>query len=100
MSSLMAKLYGLTTFSSVSVQFFVMGLSGFFAVKGHITLGSIMAVTQLTGQVIFPAFEQSAKISELKFTKPVLETLHNLSNSEIPEKSAVRPSEREYFPGA
>ncbi len=91
LSSLMAKLYGLTTFSSVAVQFSVMGLAGFFAVKGYITLGSIVAVTQLTGQVISPAFELSAKISELKSTKPVLETLHNLSNPELSEKSAVRP---------
>lgn len=90
LSSLMAKLYGLTTFTSVAVQFLVMGLAGFFAVKGYITLGSIVAVTQLTGQVISPAFELSAKISELKSAKPVLKTLHNLSNPELPEKSAVR----------
>ena len=91
LSSLMAKLYGLTTLSSVAVQFLVMGLTGFFAVKGYITIGSIVAVTQLTGQVISPAFELSAKISELKSAKPVLETLRNLSNPKIPEKSAVRP---------
>lgn len=91
LSSLMAKLYGLTTFSSVAVQFFVMGLAGLFAVKGYITIGSIVAVTQLTGQVISPAFQLFAKISELKSAKPVLETLRSLSNPEIPEKSAVRP---------
>ena len=50
-------------------QFFIMGLAGFFAVKGYITIGSIVAVTQLTGQVISPAFELSAKISELKSAK-------------------------------
>ena len=91
LSSVMANLYGLTTFSSFAVQFLVMGLAGFFAVKGYITIGSIVAVTQLTGQVISPAFELSAKISELKSAKPVLETLSNLSNPKIPEKSAVRP---------
>lgn len=91
LSSLMAKLYGLTTFSSVAVQFLIMGLAGFFAVKGYITIGSIVAVTQLTGQVISPAFELSAKISALKSAKPVLETLRSLSNPKAPEKSEARP---------
>ena len=77
---------GLTTLSSVAVQFFIMGLAGFFAVKGYITIGSIVAVTQLTGQVISPAFELSAKISELKSARPVLDTLHTLSHPEIHEK--------------
>lgn len=90
-SSLMGTLYGLTTFASVAVQFLVMSLAGFFAVKGYITIGSIVAVTQLTGQVISPAFELSAKISELKSAKPVLETMRSLSNPAVPEKSAVRP---------
>ena len=85
-SSLMASVYGLTTLSSVAVQFFIMGLAGFFAVKGYITIGSIVAVTQLTGQVISPAFELSAKISELKSARPVLDTLHTLSHPEIHEK--------------
>lgn len=85
-SSLMAGVYGVTTLSSVVVQFFIMGLAGFFAVKGYITIGSIVAVTQLTGQVISPAFELSAKISELKSARPVLETLHTISHPEIHEK--------------
>lgn len=85
-SSLMAGVYGVTTLSSVVVQFFIMGLAGFFAVKGYITIGSIVAVTQLTGQVISPAFELSAKISELKSARPVLDTLHTLSHPEIHEK--------------
>lgn len=91
LSSLMAKLYGLTTFASIAVQFSVMGLAGFFAVKGYITIGSIVAVTQLTGQVISPAFELSAKIGELKSTKPVLEALRRFSNPKLPQKSVVRP---------
>lgn len=90
LSYLMAKLYGLTTFASIAVQFLVMGLAGFFAVKGYITIGSIVAVTQLTGQVISPAFELSAKIGEIKSAKPVLEALHRFSNPRISEKSTVR----------
>lgn len=41
MGNTMAWLYGLTTFSSISVQFLIMSLAGIFAVKGLITIGSI-----------------------------------------------------------
>ena len=83
----MASVYGLTTLSSVAVLIFYHGgWLDFFAVKGYITIGSIVAVTQLTGQVISPAFELSAKISELKSARPVLDTLHTLSHPEIHEK--------------
>ena len=91
LSSVMATLYGLTNFASIAVQFLIMGLAGLFAVKGYITIGSIVAVTQLTGQVISPAFELSAKISELRSAKPVLETLRSFSNPKAFQKSEVRP---------
>lgn len=91
LSSLMAKVNGLATFASIAVQFLVMGLAGFFAVRGYITIGSIVAVTQLTGQVISPAFELSAKISELRSAKPVLETLRGFSNPKACERSEARP---------
>ena len=89
-SSLMASVYGLTTLSSVAVQFFIMGLAGFFAVKGYITIGSIVAVTQLTGQVISPAFELSAKISELKSARPVLDTLHKKTGHKLKKHISLR----------
>lgn len=66
----MAVLYGLANMSSVAVQFLIMSLAGMFAVKGLITIGSIIAVTQLTGQVISPAFQLSAKISQLRGVRP------------------------------
>lgn len=91
LSSLMAGVYGLTTFSSVAVQFLIMGLAGFFAVKGYITIGSIVAVTQLTGQVISPAFELSAKISELKAAKAVMETMETLSSPETSDERKKMP---------
>lgn len=90
LSSLMAMLHGLTTFASIAVQFMVMGLAGLFAVKGYITIGSIVAVTQLTGQVISPAFEVSTKIGEIRAAKPVLETLAEFSNPQTSEKNTVR----------
>ena len=84
-SSLMASVYGLTTLH-LSLSNFLSWVGWIFAVKGYITIGSIVAVTQLTGQVISPAFELSAKISELKSARPVLDTLHTLSHPEIHEK--------------
>jgi len=83
----MAKLYGLANTCSVFVQFLIMLLSGGFAVYGFISLGSIIAITQLTGQVISPAFQLSSKISQLNSTVPIREQLENLlsagSNSNI-----------------
>ena len=74
----MAKLYGLANMCSVFVQFLIMLLSGGFAVYGFISLGSIIAITQLTGQVISPAFQLSSKISQLNSTAPIREQLENL----------------------
>lgn len=71
----MAVLYGLANMASVAVQFLVMSLAGVFAVNGLITIGSIIAVTQLTGQVISPAFQLSARISQLKGVRPVCEQM-------------------------
>lgn len=70
-ADVMALLYALASMSSVAVQLLIMSLAGIFAVKGSITIGSIIAVTQLTGQVISPAFQLSAKISQLKGIKPI-----------------------------
>lgn len=70
-ASKMGVVYGLATMSSVAVQFLIMSLAGIYAVKGLVSLGSIIAVTQLTGQVISPAFQMSTKISQLKSTKPI-----------------------------
>lgn len=75
MANTMALLYALANTASVAVQFLIMSLAGVFAVKGLITIGSIIAVTQLTGQVISPAFQLSAKISQLKATKPICEQI-------------------------
>ena len=69
-ADIMAVLYGPANMSSVAVQFLIMSLAGMFAVKGLITIGSIIAVTQLTGQVISPAFQLSAKISQLRGVRP------------------------------
>jgi ABC-type multidrug transport system fused ATPase/permease subunit len=71
----MAQVYGVTNMASIIIQFFVLFLSGLFAVKGLITIGNIIAITQLTGQVIAPAFELSAQMTRFRSVKPVCETL-------------------------
>lgn len=82
MANTMAQLYGITNMASISVQFLIMLLSGVFAVNGIITLGNIIAVTQLTGQVISPAFQLSTKITQLKATKPISEQIKSVVASE------------------
>ena len=81
----MGLVYGLATMSSVAVQFFIMSLAGIYAVKGIISIGSIIAITQLTGQVISPAFQLSTKFSQLKSTKPIQTQILELIN----EKNTV-----------
>ncbi|MCM1191792.1 MAG: ABC transporter ATP-binding protein/permease [Butyrivibrio sp.] len=77
----MAWLYGLANMASISVQFLIMTLCGVFAVRGFITIGSIIAVTQLTGQVISPAFQLSAKFSQLKAMKPICDQIQAVVQS-------------------
>lgn len=79
MANTMAQLYGLTNMASISVQFLIMLLSGFFAVKGLITIGNIIAVTQLTGQVISPAFQLSAKVAQQKAAKPICTQIQDIA---------------------
>lgn len=78
MADCMAGLYGLTNMLSISVQFLIMFLAGIFAVEGNITIGNIIAITQLTGQVITPAFELSGKLTLLKSTQPIREQMRDL----------------------
>ena len=88
----MACLYALANMASIAVQFLIMSLAGIFAVRGSITIGSIIAVTQLTGQVISPAFQLSAKISQLKGIRPVCEQMEaNLLPADAGELKADLP---------
>ncbi|MGN0054884.1 MAG: ABC transporter ATP-binding protein [Atopobiaceae bacterium] len=56
----------ITNLVSISAQFIIMGVAGAFAVSGLITLGNIVAVTQLTGQVVSPASQLSSRLSRLR----------------------------------
>lgn len=91
----MAWLYGLANMASISVQFLIMTLCGVFAVHGFITIGSIIAVTQLTGQVISPAFQLSTKFSQLKSTKPICDQIHAVIQSSQHLENVSEPKEME-----
>lgn len=68
---LMANLYGITNFASISVQFMIILFAGVLAVNGYITLGNIIAITQLTGQAISPAFALSSKLGLFTSVKAI-----------------------------
>lgn len=67
----MAKLQGIANTASILTQFLIMLFAGFLATKGYITLGSIVAVTQLSGQVITPASQLTAMFGLLTSIRPV-----------------------------
>lgn len=77
----MACAQSLASVVGIAMQFCIMGMTGVFAIWGHVTIGSIVAVTQLSGSVISPATELSDKISKLKSTYPILDRLDKLSDT-------------------
>ncbi len=93
LSGTMAVLYGVSNMASVAVQFLIMVLSGVFAVRGMITIGSIVAVTQLSGQVIGPAFKLSAKFGQLKAVKPVCTQMQELMEAGTRTEVGAAPEE-------
>lgn len=93
LSGTMAVLGGVSTTASVAAQFFIMLLAGFFSVRGIITIGSIVAVTQLSGQVIGPAFGLSTKFGQLRAAKPVCAQMQEIIEAGNETKSSVKPHE-------
>lgn len=67
----MAQLQGIANTASILTQFLIMLFAGFLATKGYITLGSIVAVTQLSDQVITPASQLTAMFGLLTSIRPV-----------------------------
>lgn len=96
MADTMAVLYALANTASIAVQFLIMSLAGVFAVKGLITIGSIIAVTQLTGQVISPAFQLSAKISQFKAARPICGQIKEYALSASAHSGAAAIPETEH----
>ncbi|MCM1536931.1 MAG: ABC transporter ATP-binding protein/permease [bacterium] len=68
-----AKLQGTANTASILTQFLIMLFAGFLAAKGYVTLGSIVAVTQLSGQVITPASQMSAIFGMFTSIRPISE---------------------------
>ena len=77
----MACAQSLASVVGIAMQFCIMGMTGVFAIWGYVTIGSIVAVTQLSGSVISPATELSNKISKLKSTYPILDRLDKPSDT-------------------
>lgn len=77
----MACARSLASVVGIAMQFCIMGMTGVFAIWGYVTIGSIVAVTQLSGSVISPATELSNKISKLKSTYPILDRLDKPSDT-------------------
>lgn len=88
-----AWLYGFANMASISVQFLIMTLCGIFAVRGLVTIGSIVAVTQLTGQVISPAFQLSTKFSQLKSTEPIRNQIDSIISLSGASNDTEEPKE-------
>lgn len=74
----MAKLQGIANTASILTQFLIMLFAGFLAAKGYITLGSIVAVTQLSGQVISPASQLTAMFGLFTSVRPISEQITEL----------------------
>lgn len=79
-----AMVYSVANISSVIVQLFIMLLAGVFAVRGLISLGSILAVVNLTSMVVSPAFEITGQITQLKSTRPIVNQMLVLLKSSAP----------------
>ena len=88
MTATNAMVYSVANISSVMVQLFLMLLAGMFAVRGLISLGSILAVVNLTSMVVSPAFEISGQITQLKSTQPIVNQMLTLLNT--PDAPAPR----------
>lgn len=74
----MAALQGIANTASILAQFLIMLFAGFLAARGYITLGSIVAVTQLSGQVISPASQLTALFGLFTSVRPISEQITEL----------------------
>ena len=75
LSEVTSLISGFVTAISVSSQFIIMGITGIFAVQGFVSLGSVVAVTQLSGQVIAPASTFASLLGKIKAAYPVLKAV-------------------------
>jgi|GEM_PF-1352084 len=74
-------LSSLSTSASIIAQFIIMAIAGLFAAKGLCGIGSLVAVTQLAGQVISPMTEVPSILSQIKSSKSVIDKVIGEINS-------------------
>lgn len=72
---LLADVASVSNGLGVFVQFIIILFAGLLVIKGYITIGNIIAITQLTGQVLSPVSELSTEFGLLKSVKPICEEL-------------------------
>ncbi len=96
LSEITALMSGLVTTISVSSQFIIMGITGIFAVQGLVSLGSVVAVTQLSGQVITPASTFASLLGKVKAAYPVLKiVMRDDEETSLDDKARYRDIKHE-----
>lgn len=71
---------------------FAIGIGGFFTIKGAITVGSLMAATQLMNNIINPIMNMGMRLGKLESTKSVAKKLDDIifsQNHEIDSKEEI-----------
>lgn len=86
----MACVSGMASATGTIMQFAIMGLTGVFAVWGLVSIGSVIAVTQLSGSVIAPASELSGKLGKIRACSPLLKSMGELEQVAREHPQAVR----------
>ncbi|MGY3747982.1 ABC transporter ATP-binding protein [Vagococcus salmoninarum] len=78
---LMGKLGSLTSVAGLSVQFLIIIIGGYMNHKGLLSIGNIIAVTQLAGQAIMPSVSLSNKVASLKSVTDISQEMMTMINT-------------------
>ncbi len=78
---------------STAVQFGILVFAGFLTFRGRLTVGNIVAVTQLTGLIVHPAFELVKQLGGLKTVKAIGAKMEAILRTPEPERAAGAPPE-------
>ncbi|MDD7584757.1 MAG: ABC transporter ATP-binding protein [Coriobacteriaceae bacterium] len=80
LSQITAVVSGISGGIGVLVQLCIMGATGLFALSGLVSVGSVIAVTQLSGDVISPASEISSKLAKVHAGQEILALFRSIEN--------------------
>ncbi|MSS63916.1 ABC transporter ATP-binding protein [Velocimicrobium porci] len=75
-----------TNFIAIGTQFAVYLISGYFMIKGVITAGSVIAITQLMYKVVNPVFDVIDQLNNMKSVKSVIKEINEILNYKEEEK--------------